>query len=191
MILEGLCTTTNADVSPHLAAMGATIDDREPWPSRMVLRPFKTARTFANLDRSGEAVFHLTDDVEMIARAALGRFERLPEMEPAGAVAGWILTGTCRWYALRATAVDRGGRRGRFEMAVVDGGRLRDFRGFNRAAHAVIEATILATRTQWIAEEEIRGQMAGLKVLVEKTGGPRERAAMELVDAYLRDARKE
>ena len=33
---------------------------------------------------------------------------------------------------------------------VVDSGRLRDFFGFNRAKHAVIEAAILATRIDFL-----------------------------------------
>ena len=33
---------------------------------------------------------------------------------------------------------------------VVDRGRLRDFFGFNRAKHAVLEAAILATRTEFL-----------------------------------------
>ena len=123
----------------------------------------------------------------MIVRAALGLFERLPQMKSAETVEGWILSDACRWYALEAVTVDRSDPRSRFGMTVVEHGTLREFSGFNRAKHAVVEATILATRTKWIAEEDIRREIAKLTPLVEKTGGCREKDALELVNVYLDD----
>ena len=60
-------------------------------------------------------------------------------------------------------------------------GRLRDFFGFNRAKHAVVEAAILATRTAFLPLDEILAEFERLAVLVEKTGGPAEHAAFDLL----------
>jgi uncharacterized protein len=68
---------------------------------------------------------------------------------------------------------------------VVDRGTIREFFGFNRAKHAVVEAAILATRTAFLPPEEIRGEFARLAVLVEKTGGPREHEAFEFLERFI------
>ena len=57
-------------------------------------------------------------------------------------------------------------------------------RGAN-AVHAVVEASILASRRRLLAPEAIRGELGRLDELVEKTGGPREREAMAFIRTYL------
>ena len=56
--------------------------------------------------------------------------------------------------------------------------------------HAVIEAAILATRIAYLPIEEIRRQFLNLAVLIEKTGGPKERAAFDLVARYVHDSQQ-
>ena len=58
--------------------------------------------------------------------------------------------------------------------------------GFNRARHAVLEATILATRTHLLPMDQIREEFARLQVIVDKTAGPREQEAMAFVTEYVR-----
>ena len=50
-------------------------------------------------------------------------------------------------------------------------GTLREFFGFNRAKHAVVEAAILATRTEFLPMNEIEANYRQLAVIVQKTGG--------------------
>lgn len=189
MILEGILTTANDDGTPHVAAMGPSIDDAcRRSPDRMLLRPFQSTHTFANLKRTGEAVFHVTDDVWLVARAAVGRLEPLPELRPAEAVGGWILADACRWYALRVVRIDDSRERAEIDAEVVNRGRIRDYFGLNRAKHAVVEAAILATRTHLLPAEEIRAELARLVRPVEKTGGPEERAAFAFLEDHVRQA---
>jgi hypothetical protein len=68
---------------------------------------------------------------------------------------------------------------------VVDGGAGREFLGLNRARHAVLEASILASRARRLAPEDIRAELQRLQVLVDKTAGPREREAMEYVARHV------
>jgi len=51
----------------------------------------------------------------------------------------------------------------------------------NRAKHAVVEAAILATCTAFVPPDEIEGECRVLAFLVEKTGGPQEHAAFDLL----------
>jgi hypothetical protein len=64
---------------------------------------------------------------------------------------------------------------------IVHAERKRDFFGFNRAKHAVVEAAILATRTAFLPAEQVAAEFARLRVLVEKTGGPAEHEAFSLL----------
>src|SRR5207244_1297830 len=99
-----------------------------------------------NLRYRGEGVFHVTDDVLMLALAAIGPIEPLPPMTHALEVEGYVITGCCRFYEFRVASFDDSGERVRIETEVVNSGRFRDMFGFNRAKHAVVEAAILATR---------------------------------------------
>src|SRR5919109_1266222 len=96
MLLEGIVTTLNNDGKPHIAPMGPIVDATF---EHLLLRPFRTSVTYENLKRSGQGVLHVTDDVELLAHAAVGGLEILPPLRPAEAVEGVILTDACRWYA--------------------------------------------------------------------------------------------
>jgi hypothetical protein len=184
VILEGIVTTVNADGSVNISPMGPEVDDAM---LRLVLKPFRTSTTYANLKRTGQGVFHVTDDVELIAQAAVGTPDPLPRMVPADAVEGWILADACRWYAFRTSLLDDSQERTRIECEVVAQGRLRDFFGFNRARHAVLEAAILATRTGLLPADEIFAQLERLRPLVDKTGGARERRAWTFLERVIRE----
>ncbi len=183
-ILEGLVTTVSSwALTPpgtiHLAPMGPRILDdpgHSDW-KRFLLRPFQTAQTFHNLQEHGEGVLHVTDDVLLLAQSAVGSVEPLPPLRPAGQVRGWVLQDCCRFYEFRIVAHDTSKDRAELLAEVVAWGRVRDFFGFNRAKHAVLEAAILATRLHLLPREEIEAEYRKLAVLVDKTGGPRERQA--------------
>lgn len=185
MILEGLMTTINADGSVNIAPMGPIVDQQM---RHFLLRPFQTSTTYANLRRTGQGVFHVTDDAEMIARAAVGALDPQPELQPAHGVDGWILSGACRWYALRVKRVDDRQPRTEIEAEAVDQGRLRDFFGFNRARHAVLEAAILATRVHLLPRAEIDAEIARLRIPVQKTGDAAEQRAFDFLVGYIAGA---
>ena len=68
---------------------------------------------------------------------------------------------------------------------VIHQGHLREFFGFNRAKHAVVEAAILATRVKFTSRETIADEFRRLLILVEKTGGKDEHRAFELLQNYV------
>jgi hypothetical protein len=180
VILEGLVTTLNADGSVNIAPMGPIVDE---GPRHLILRPYQTSHTYTNLKRTGQGVFHVTDDVEMLAQAAVGEVDPLPRLVPATVADqpfdGRIIADACRWYAFQVTRLDDRQERTHIEAEVIAGGALREFFGFNRGKHAVLEAAILATRTAFLPADEIRAELGRLKPLVDKTGGPAEHRAWE------------
>ena len=180
MIIEGIVTTTDADGQPHLAPMGPTVVGAF---ASLLLRPFPTSNTYANLVRHGEGVFHVTDDARLIAYAAVGKLHEMPPTNPATAVAGFVLSGACRAFEFRVTAIDTSRERVHITADVVQRHELRPWGGFNRAKHAVIEAAILATRFHLLPAEEIVAEFRKLRVIVDKTGGEAEHDAMGMLEA--------
>jgi uncharacterized protein len=183
LILEGLLTTLNGDGSVNVAPMGPIVDEAM---TRLVLRPFTTSTSYQNLKRTGEGVFHVTDDVELLAQAAVGQPTQTPIFFPAAKVRGMILENVCRWYALRVESLDDSQERTTIVAQVVDHGRLRDFFGFNRAKHAVVEAAILATRVHLLGRDAVLTEFERLRAPVEKTGGPSESRAFEFLVDHVR-----
>jgi hypothetical protein len=182
MILEGIVTTRNPDRSVNISPMGPHVDAEM---ERLLLRPYQTSTTYQNLKRTGEGVLHVTDDVLLLAQAAVGQPDPPPAMWDAKIVDSAVLADACRWYAFRVESLDDRQERTEIVARVIDRGTIRDFFGFNRGKHAVVEGAILATRTAFLPADEIHRDFARLAVLVEKTGGPREREAFEFLKRYI------
>ena len=185
MILEGIVTTVSTAGVLNIAPMGPHVGADM---KRFILRPFQTAQTYRNLREHGEGVLHVTDDVLLLARAAVGRLDPLPAVEPAEHVAGYVLCDACRYYEFRVLAIDDREPRVTIEAVTVHSGRRRDFFGFNRAKHAVVEAAILATRTAFLPPQEIAQEFRRLAVLVEKTGGAQEHEAFHFLSDFIEQA---
>lgn len=182
LILEGVVITLDAAGRPNLAPMGPRVDRAV---SRLVLRPFQTAQTLANLRTRRCGVFHVTDDVELLARAAIGRLESLPPLEAIDGFSCPRLADTCRWFAFRVLDIDDAAERAVVRCAIEQQGSPRPFFGFNRAKHAVLEAAILATRVKILPAAEIEAEMRRLAPWVEKTGGVMERRTFGMLQAYV------
>jgi hypothetical protein len=184
MILETVVTTMDEDGTANFAAMGVVWGEE-----RLIIRPYVDTRTFRNLVRTREAVVNVTDDVLVFAKSALSR-ERFPG-RPATRVRGVILDDACHW---REVSVDRvsvpeprpaGGGRADVETRVVAGATGRPFAGLCRAKHAVVEASILASRARRLPRDEVLHELDRLDPLVDKTGGPAEREAMAYIRAHV------
>jgi uncharacterized protein len=182
ILLEGIVTTLDADGAPHIAPMGPIVD---VGFTQLLLRPYRTSTTYQNLKRTGQGVLHVTDDVEMFARSAVGQLTQVPKMIAATAVEGLIIADTCRWYAFRVESIDDRQERTEIAARVVEQGRFRDFFGFNRAKHAVIEAAIFATRVQFVGTAAVQSEFDRLSVIVEKTGSHQERSAFAFLQTFV------
>ena len=181
MIVETVTTTINPDGTVNCAAMGVEWGD-----DALVIKPYRATRTLRNLEARGAAVVNLTDDILLFTQAALE--DPHPPTRPAANVAGAVLAEACSWREVEVAEIDASGSRARVTARVVGRGTGREFIGFSRACHAVLEASILASRARRIPPEELRAELARLAVVLDKTAGPRERAAMDCVLGHVRAA---
>jgi hypothetical protein len=181
VILEGIVTTLDSNGNPNIAPMGAHLGP-DLSLSTFVLRPYQDTSTFRNLANHGAGVFHLTDDVLLLTQAALGLpLDPPPPLTPAHTIRGWIISNACNYAEFRVNSIDASQDRATVSVSSLAIGRFRDFLGFNRARHAVVEAAILGTRLDFLPHQEIRDQFQRLAPLVEKTGGPLERRAFQVL----------
>src|SRR5947199_444145 len=120
VILEGIVTTISPEGSINIAPMGPQIG---ATMERFVLRPFRTAQTYRNLKAHGEGVLHVTDDVLLLAQAAIGQLEPAPALMPATYIRGSVLQDCCRFYEFRVQALDDREERTRIDVEVLHTGR--------------------------------------------------------------------
>lgn len=178
MIIESLLTTLDREGRVNFAPMGVVWGEEE-----IVVKPYRETTTCRNLLETGEAVVNLVDDVLYYVRGALAS-PTFPSV-PAAVVRGVVLEAACSWRELRVRAAETAEPRARFICSVVHRGVRREFLGYNRARGAVIEATILATRTRLVPIDEILAEYRRLQVAVDKTAGPTEREAMALLTDFV------
>jgi hypothetical protein len=179
VIVETIVTTLGADGSVNCAPMGVE------WGEELiVLKPFLETATYRNVLATGAAVVNLVDDARVFARAAISNPD-YPTI-PAEVVRGVVLSDCCSWRELTVRSIDSTPPRSRIETSVVHRGVRREFIGFNRARHAVLEAAIYATRLHLLEREFLESEMARLQVIVDKTAGPDEREAMALLTEHVR-----
>jgi hypothetical protein len=182
LILEGLVVTLGEGGTPNVAPMGPRVDR---GIARLLLRPFHTSQTYRNLKTTGCGVFHVTDDVELLARAAIGHLDPLPSLVPVAGFPCPRLSDCCRWFAFRVQSLDDAVERTTIDCKVITRGEVRPFFGFNRAKHAVLEAAILATRIGILPADEILSDLSHLAIPVQKTAGTQERLAFDLLRAHI------
>ena len=183
MIVETIITTVAEDGAVNLAPMGVE------WTpvgngDAIVLKPFLETATYRNVLATGAAVVNLTDDVRVFARAAIANPE-YPTV-PAVSIRGVVLADCCSWREVAVRSIDSTPPRSRIETAVVHRGTRRDFIGFNRACHAVLEAAIYATRVHFLPRAFLESELARLQIIVDKTAGPHEHEAMTLLTEHIR-----
>ncbi|MBI1869288.1 MAG: DUF447 family protein [Methylocystis sp.] len=178
MIRECIVTTVGASGEPHLAPLGL-IEHGDLW----IIAPFRPSATLANLESFPFATASFTDDVRIFAGCVCGRKDW-----PLESVPGWPaprLAEALSHAELEVVRAEADATRPRFFCQVKKIETHRPFLGFNRAQAAVIEAAILATRLHMLSREKIDREIAYLKIAVDKTAGPAERQAWDMLMAKI------
>jgi hypothetical protein len=196
MIIEGIITTENTDGTMHVAPIGPHVNQElTEW----TLKPFQTSRTFQNLHRTGAGVFHVSDDSLLMATSVLGVTESFCEPWAAEWMArwqplliasrscyrvpdcGWILKNSHRYFGLKTGEWNLSDARAIVKCSISQQDTLRPFWGWNRAKHSILELSVLASRKHMIAADEIASELSRHRIVIEKTAGENERAALELL----------
>jgi uncharacterized protein len=183
VIIETIVTTIAPEGAINCAPLGVEWDP-DAGGNSIVLKPFLETATYRNVSATRAAVVNLIDDVRVFARAAISNPEYATV--PANTVRGVVLADACSWRELEVRTIDSTPPRSRIDTVIVHEGRRRDFIGFNRARHAVLEAAIYATRVHMLPRDFLVAEVDRLQVIVDKTAGPREFEAMALLADFIR-----
>lgn len=141
-IYETIVSTYGADREPHAAPMGISILDGR----RIVLRPYKTTRTYGNLVRYRAAVVNITSDPLLFYNSVFGGDMRYRVSHVVDAPA---LVEADGWLELELEGErDLSSERSELTLYVVkvELADKRPVRLYCRAVHAVIESIIHMTR---------------------------------------------
>lgn len=189
MIIECLVSSVNADGVPNLAPMGMVVESAIDWGQPVgaffQLRPFEPSTTLDNLQAKRCGVLNFVDDSLLLVRSALNLSFAQPEWEKGKTIDGVAMVDACASCEFRVQSWERHGGRWFFNCEIVDATLRRIFPGYNRAQFAILEATILATRIDWIPREAIEKEWLRLQPLIEKTAGTNERTAWEELGNWL------
>jgi hypothetical protein len=179
VIVETIVTTVAEDGAVNCASMGV-----EWGEDVLVLKPFLDTTTYRNLVTTRAAVVNLVDDVRVFARAAIAN--PVYATVPAASVRGAVLADCCSWREVEVRSIDSTPPRSRIQAVVRHRGVRREFIGFNRARHAVLEAAIYATRLHLLPREFVESEFARLQAIVDKTAGAHELEAMTMLTEFVR-----
>ncbi len=179
LIVEGILSTLRANGTAHLAAMGARLVDGSF--NRFVLRPFFDTQSYQNLTNQREGVFHVTDDVLLIARLVVGH---CPEccFYPPRRVRAPILADACRAFEFQVVTLDSADElRASVTCRTLHCWNMRPFLGFNRARHALLELAITATRLHLLPKDNVLDELRRAELLTQKTGGELEQETLRVL----------
>lgn len=183
LIRECVVTTLSPLGRPHVAPLGL-IEERDDW----IIAPFRPSATLDNLMARPKATASFIDDARVFAGLVTG-----VKSWPLTDIDGWPaprISGALAHAELEVRGVEEDETRPRFRCRVKRIEMHRPFLGLNRARAAVLEAAILATRLKMLPRDKIEREIAYLKIAIDKTAGPMEREAWDMVmgaiDAHLR-----
>lgn len=178
-VTESVVATLGPNEQWNMAALGLHAPDEPGEP--VTATTWGNTRTKRNFHRQGGGVVQFTTDPREFVDAALTIRE---EPEP-------VLPNAEAWVEVSAVAVETGDDEGteweRWELSPTDAGTVEREgpRTINRGFYAVVDATVAASRLDVAAFDTatLLDRLSYFETVVEKTGGPRERAAFETLSA--------
>ncbi len=167
MINETIITTLNEDGSVHIAPMGVKREDQY-----FVIAPFKPSTTLNNLERSGQAVINMTDDVRIFAGCLTGHYD-WPTVD-ASVIDGKRLEAALSHIEIEVARQEGDDIRPVFYCSEKHQQTHAPFMGLNRAKAAVLEAAVLVSRLHMLPDEKIDSEIEYLKIAIDKTASKHE-----------------
>lgn len=186
MILETILSTMDKQGKVNFAPMGLHIPDDTSDLAQVKeinLRLYKSSQTLKNLETALEGVLNLTDDVLAFVETALFS-KQLPTVPSQAIRTPGMAEAKTRWE-FSVIDIDYSTDPVRIRGETNYFQELRGPMVFCRAQGAVLEALICATRWQWIPKRKIGEFWPRWQEVINKTGGKKEREAMQKIKEYL------
>jgi uncharacterized protein len=184
MIVETIVSALDESGVPNFAPMGVELSQ-----DTITVRPYRNTQTCRNMTSSGYAVVNFTDNAMAYVRSGL--YHAILPNFPAKAVPGVVFKEACSWQEIAVATLDGTKDRAELQCRVLHKGTQKEFLGFCRASNAVIEATIVATRLDFLDAGFVNQRMIQYREIIEKTGGDAEKNAFQLILDYIQIRRSD
>jgi hypothetical protein len=184
MIKETIITTLNEDGSIHIAPMGVRHED-----DYYVIAPFKPSTTLKNLERSGQAVINMIDDVRIFAGCLTGHYD-WPTINTS-VIDGKRLVAALSHIEIEVVHQEGDGLRPVFYCSEKYQETHAPFMGLNRAKAAVLEAAVLVSRLHMLPDEKINNEIEYLQIAIDKTASADELVAWDWLMDRIRAFREQ
>ena len=179
MIFETIISSTDNKNKVNFSPFG--IRKRKKY---IYISPYLPSKTLNNLIETSCAVINYVNDASLFVDCVVGNKSNL-EKRKSKKIKGFFLKNSLSYEEVRVINYKEDKVRPTFECEVVNTVFKKPFLGFNRAANAIIEACILATRTSILDKKKIETELNYLKIAVEKTSGEKELEAWEKINKYI------
>ena len=167
MINETIITTLNKDGSVNIAPMGVRREN-----DYFVIAPFKPSTTLQNIERSGQAVINMTDDVRIFAGCLTDHYD-WPTVSTS-VIDGKRLQVALSHIEIEVTRQEGDDIRPVFYCSEKHQEIHAPFMGLNRAKAAVLEAAVLVSRLHMLPDEKIDNEIMYLQIAIDKTASEHE-----------------
>ena len=184
MINETIITTLNEDGSVHIAPMGVKREG-----DLFVIAPFKPSTTLQNLERSGQAVINITDDVRIFAGCLTGHYD-WPTVN-ASQIQGKRLKTALSHIEIEVSRKEEDEIRPVFYCQGKHQETHAPIMGLNRAKAAVLEAAVLVSRLHMLADKKIDNEIKYLQIAIDKTAGEEELEAWDWLMNHIKTFREQ
>jgi len=182
-IIESIVSTMNLDGIVNFAPVGIQFNQKE----KLLFTVFHSTTTFLNLKCQPCGVVNFTSDVLLFAKTAL--YDHVPNysIDKNGKAA--ILDNADEALEFIVESTENMGNKSKFFCAKTSTRILKSPpAGIIRATGSVIEAIIMVTRLNYLPSSDIKHTLQVSRNIVDKTGGPNEIEAMELVETFYRSS---
>ena len=148
------------------------------------ISPYIPSQTLNNLLETGCAVVNYLNDASLFVDCVVGNKANIKKQK-SKKIKGFFLNNCLSYDEVRVVNFKEDEVRPTFECEVVNTVFNKPFLGINRATNAIIEACILATRTNILKKTKIKTELNYLKIAVEKTSGKKELEAWGAIHKYI------
>tara|TARA_B100000989_G_C19507992_1_gene457428 strand:- start:725 stop:1276 length:552 start_codon:yes stop_codon:yes gene_type:complete len=179
MIFETIISSTDKKNKVNFSPFGIKKDKQYIYIS-----PYIPSKTLDNLIDTGCAVINYVNDASLFVDCVIGNKTNI-EKRKSTKLKGFFLKNALSYDEVRVIKYKDDKIRPTFKCEVVNTVFKKPFLGINRAANAIIEACILATRTNILNQTKIITELNYLKIAVEKTSGKKELEAWKKINKYI------
>ena len=188
MIIETILSSIGVEGQMNFAPVGVHVPDdgmRLKDIREIEIFLYSGSHTFNNLKITPQGVINFTDDVLLFVETAL--FSNPLPFTPSLTVLPPRLATAKTIWEFSVTNFDDSRDPARVNGKILHIEERDGFSGFCRAHAVILEATILATRIEWIHPNKIIDSWPAWQEVVAKTGGTKEQEAFRKVAVFLKE----